>query len=132
MALTLAFLSIALMAVSQLVFKAASRRVAIQETDSAVPPAPTPAARPRGSLLSMITQPQVIMALGLNGCAAVCWLLALSQLDLSYAAPLLSLNYLLVPLGAFVLFREKVSQQRLLAILVICTGVLICLFSTSS
>jgi drug/metabolite transporter (DMT)-like permease len=72
------------------------------------------------------------MALGLNGCAAVCWLLALSQLDLSYAAPLLSLNYLLVPIGAFLLFREKVSRQRILAILVICSGVLICLFSSST
>ena len=122
MALALAFLSIALMAISQLVFKAASLRLA----------ASAPRLKPRGSFFAMISQPQVIMALGLNGCAAVCWLLALSQLDLSYAAPLLSLNYLLVPIGAFLLFREKVGRQRILAILVICSGVLICLFSSSS
>ncbi|MCB1097056.1 MAG: hypothetical protein KDN22_15895 [Verrucomicrobiae bacterium] len=123
MALALAFLSIALMAVSQLVFKAASLRLAATSE---------PAEKPRGSFFAMIAQPQVIMALGLNGCAAVCWLLALSRLDLSYAAPLLSLNYLLVPVGAFLLFREKVSRQRILAILVICSGVLICLFSSST
>jgi drug/metabolite transporter (DMT)-like permease len=122
MALALAFLSITLMAISQLVFKAASLRLA----------ASAPTQNPRGSFFAMISQPQVIMALGLNGCAAVCWLLALSQLDLSYAAPLLSLNYLLVPIGAFLLFREKVSRQRILAILVICSGVLICLFSSST
>ncbi|MEZ5327195.1 MAG: hypothetical protein R3F19_19265 [Verrucomicrobiales bacterium] len=62
----------------------------------------------------------------------MCWLLALSRLDLSYVAPLLSLNYMLVPVGAFLLFREKVSRQRILAILVICSGVLICLFSSST
>ena len=122
MALALAFLSITLMAISQLVFKAASLRLA----------ASAPTQNQRGSFFAMISQPQVIMALGLNGCAAVCWLLALSQLDLSYAAPLLSLNYLLVPIGAFLLFREKVSRQRILAILVICSGVLICLFSSST
>ena len=122
MALSLAFLSIALMAVSQLVFKAASRHVA---------PGGHPAPSHRSSLFAMITQPQVLLALGLNGCAAVCWLLALGQLDLSYAAPLLSLNYLLVPLGAFLLFRERVSRRRVVAILVICAGVLICLFSAN-
>lgn len=122
MALTLAFLSIGLMAVSQLVFKAASRQVAGN------PAAPMPVAA-KGALMAMITQPRVVMALGLNGCAAICWLLALGQLDLSYAAPLLALNYLLVPAGAFILFRETISARRLVAIAVICTGVLMCLFS---
>lgn len=125
MALSLALLSIGLMAISQLVFKAASNRVA--PAQSATPNITT---RRNNSFLAMIQQPQVILALGLNGCAAICWLLALSQLDLSYAAPLLSLNYLLVPLGAFLLFKEKISRQRILAILVICCGVLICLFSS--
>lgn len=124
MALSFAFLSIALMAVSQLVFKAASHRVAATATVVPQPEA-------RGSFLSMVSQPQVILALGLNGLAAICWLLALSQLELSYAAPLLCLNYLLVPLGAFLLFKEKVSRTRILAILVICSGVLICLLSST-
>ncbi|MGK0186950.1 MAG: drug/metabolite transporter (DMT)-like permease [Verrucomicrobiales bacterium] len=122
MALALALISIFLMTISQLVFKAASNRVSAPETATCT--------KQRGSFIAMISQPQVIMALGLNGCAAICWLLALSQLDLSYAAPLLSLNYLLVPLGAYFLFREKISRQRILAILVICSGVLICLFSS--
>ena len=109
-ALPLAFVSVGLMAVSQLTFKAASHRS-------------------QSGVTGMLRQPQVLGALGLNGIAAILWLLALSRLDLSYAAPLLCLNYLLVPVGAFVLFKEKVSRRRISAILVICTGVLICLFN---
>ena len=110
MALSLALISVALMAVSQLTFKAASLRCT-------------------SGIAGMRSQPAVLFGLGLNGIAAVLWLLPLSRLDLSYAAPILSLTYLLVPFGAFFLFRETVSRQRVAAILVICAGVLVCLWS---
>jgi drug/metabolite transporter (DMT)-like permease len=116
MALILAFLSVALMAVSQLTFKAASL-----QCDTGT--------RSKSGIIGMVIQPRVVFALALNGLAAVLWLLALSRLDLSYAAPLLCLNYFVVPFGAYLFFKERISRRRLLAILVICAGVLICLSS---
>jgi undecaprenyl phosphate-alpha-L-ara4N flippase subunit ArnE len=51
------------------------------------------------------------------------WLLGLRHLDLSYAYPLLSLGYVLVAALAALFFRERISLERWIAIVVICLGV---------
>jgi drug/metabolite transporter (DMT)-like permease len=45
----------------------------------------------------------------MNGLAAMCWVLALRSIELSRVFPLLSLNYLLVPLGARWFFGERLE-----------------------
>ena len=113
--LLVAIASIVLIAVSQLLFKGAMLR--LKQSD-----------RKRG-LIGVVTHPWIIGGLALNGFAAVCWILALRKLEISYLFPLLSINYLIVPLGAWWLFNERVSRTRKLAIAVICVGVSLCLFS---
>lgn len=69
-----------------------------------------------------MTQPALWIGLLLNGFAAFFWLIALSLVDLSYAFPFLSLNYIFIPLGAVILFQERLSPARIAGICVICIG----------
>ena len=111
--LLIALASITLIATSQLLFKGAMR-----------------AHRTGGrGLARAVTDPRIIGGLALNGLAALGWIVALRQLEISYLFPLLSINYLVVPLGAWWFFQETVSPRRKLAIAVICGGVALCLFS---
>ena len=95
--LAAALVSIVLVAITQLLFKQAVRS----------------RGEVRGGLLSRIFRllfhPLVLLGLCTNVVGALCWLLAMSTLDLSFLFPLLSLNYLLVPLGAAVCFGERVA-----------------------
>lgn len=71
----------------------------------------------------MAFEKHIFIGLALNGFAAICWLLALSHLDLSYVFPFLSLNYILIPVGAYFLFREKLSLNKFIGIAIICGGI---------
>ena len=51
------------------------------------------------------------------------WMIILSQLDLSTAVPLTSLNYILLPLLAFIFLHEKTNGLRWLGIVFIMTGI---------
>ena len=59
------------------------------------------------------------------GSATILWLLALSDLNISYAFPLLSVGYILVALLAQLLLGESVSTRRWVAIAVISLGVIL-------
>ena len=109
--LLIALASIALIATSQLLFKGAMR------------------ARSGGGVMTAVADPRILGGLALNAVAAFGWIFALRELEISYLFPLLSINYLVVPLGAWWFFQETVSPRRKLAIAVICVGVALCLFS---
>jgi drug/metabolite transporter (DMT)-like permease len=51
------------------------------------------------------------------------WLIALSRLDLSYAYPFASLNYVLILLVSWALLGEQPSALRLAGVVAICLGV---------
>ena len=111
-----AFLSILLVAASQFLFKKGVMEVAKQEKPE----------RPRWqSLFYAFFEKFIIAGLLLNAFAAVFWLLALSDLELSYVFPFLALNYVIIPIGSSVLYREKLTPKRLLGIGIICIGVLL-------
>jgi len=55
--------------------------------------------------------------------STVLWILAVSQLDISYAFPMLSASYAFVALLSRVLLKESTSWHRWVAIAVICLGV---------
>jgi multidrug transporter EmrE-like cation transporter len=55
--------------------------------------------------------------------SVVLWIIALSRVDVSVAYPMLSLGYVVTAIGAWYLFGEALSLQRLLAIFVILVGV---------
>jgi uncharacterized membrane protein len=59
------------------------------------------------------------------GLATGLWLIALSQMQISYAFPLLSLGYPIVAVLSILFLGERISTPRWLAILVITLGVAI-------
>lgn len=106
--------SILLMATSQFLFKRGVMVLAERRTTGE---------RKLTDYLQMALQGHIFVGFALNGLAALAWLLALSQLELSYVFPFLSLNYILIPLGARLLFGEQLTARKLIGISIICCGI---------
>ena len=68
---------------------------------------------------------QLLWAVITLACAMVCWILTLSQMPLSVAYPLLSLNFILVVWAGHRFFHESVSIQQAFGLLLIVCGVVI-------
>lgn len=69
------------------------------------------------------TQLPIIGGLTCYVLSVVLWIIALSRVDVSVAYPMLSLGYVVTAIGAWYLFGEALSPQRLSAIVVILVGV---------
>jgi len=73
--------------------------------------------------LKVATQLPIIGGLTCYVLSVVLWIIALSRVDVSIAYPMLSLGYVVTAVGAWYLFGETLSVQRLMAIVVILVGV---------
>ena len=71
----------------------------------------------------VLVNPLVVVGLGLYGLSALLWLVVLSRVELSYAYPMISLNYVLVIGLSWAIFHERLSWSKLLGTLMICLGV---------
>ena len=79
-----------------------------------------------GSVLwRIITNPYVVIGLGIYVLGTVFWLAALSRVDLSFAYPFASLSYVIMLIASWGLFREEITLMRLIGTIVIGVGVLI-------
>jgi len=59
------------------------------------------------------------------GLSSLFWIVVLSKIDLSLAYPMLALNYVLVPLTAWLFLNEQVPPLRWLGIGVVILGVVV-------
>jgi len=73
----------------------------------------------------VFTAPLVLLGLGFYGLGAVVWLAVLSRLDVSLAYPLLALNFVLVPLLAWLILGEQVPSGRWFGVAIVLVGVTI-------
>ncbi len=71
----------------------------------------------------VLVRPLVVVGLGLYGLSAFLWLIVLSRVELSYAYPMISLNYVLVIGLSWAIFHERLSWSKFLGTLIICLGV---------
>ena len=79
-----------------------------------------------GSILwRIVTNPYVVIGLGIYVCGTLFWLMALSRVDLSYAYPFASLSYVVMLVASWQLFNEDITVLRLLGTLIVCVGVFI-------
>ncbi len=99
------FLSVALNATGQVLFKSAY------------------AAQPEASLFSVLPRLEIWGGFILYGLSAVCWLWVLSRAQLSFAYPILSLTFPIVVGLSAVLFSESISPMRWTGVGVIVVGV---------
>lgn len=73
-------------------------------------------------MLEMIN-PLIVGGLLLYASGTVLWLLCLRKLELSFAYPAGTLQYLLIFMGAWLWFDEQISLLRVAGMVVICVGV---------
>ena len=71
----------------------------------------------------LASKQQIVLGLAVYLSGTFFWLVALSRVDLSYAYPLASVNYIFVLGGSWVLLGEQPTPQRMLGVLAICIGV---------
>lgn len=74
-------------------------------------------------VLGLALNPLVIAGLAVYMSGTFFWLLALSRVDLSFAYPFASLNYVVVLLGAWLILGEQPTLARVFGVLAICLGV---------
>ena len=80
-------------------------------------------------LLTMLSNPWIIIAIPLYAGGFILWLIILSKFNLSFAYPFLALSFIMVPLAATIIIGENISIMRWAGILVIFSGVVLIGFS---
>jgi len=75
------------------------------------------------TVVPAVVNPLVVLGLLVYVSGTFFWLLVLSRVDLSYAYPFASLNYIVVLLGSWLLLGEQLSLVRMVGVLSICLGV---------
>lgn len=78
-----------------------------------------------GILWRIATNPYVVIGLFIYVCGTVFWLAALSRKDLSFAYPFASLSYIVMIIGGWQLFGERIDLWRIVGSLAIMTGVIL-------
>ncbi len=78
-----------------------------------------------GDLVRNLLSPTTIIALIMYVVASFLWIAVLSRARLSYAYPLLGLNYALVVLMSFLILHEPVSLYRWMGVSLIVLGFIV-------
>jgi len=79
----------------------------------------------RAFALSALFSPAVFGGFVLYGVAALIWLKVLTMLPLSVAYPILSLNFILIPLASSRFLGEPLSGGRILGIVLVVSGIFV-------
>ncbi|MCL1888918.1 MAG: EamA family transporter [Desulfovibrionaceae bacterium] len=72
-----------------------------------------------------VVSPPIIMGMGAYAASIVIWMVVLSRVNVSLAYPFLSIGYIVTAVLAYFLFNEPLGAQKIVGILVICTGIVI-------
>lgn len=86
---------------------------------------PTNPAQWLAFFLSAVTNAHVLVGLALAGVASLCWMAAVSKLDLSLAYPFMSLAIVLVLVLSGALFGEHVPWTRWVGVAIVCVGIIV-------
>jgi len=74
-------------------------------------------------VFSIVFQRYVLVGIVLYFLAAMIWLVILSQAELSFVYPLISIGYIITAILSWFLFKENLTLFRVVGILLICSGV---------
>ena len=77
------------------------------------------------NLLQLLLRPWVLSAFAAAFAASLCWMMALSRLELSQAYPFMALNFLLVCALAVPLFGEALTTAKLVGLGFVIAGLVI-------
>lgn len=79
--------------------------------------------RPLDYMIAMATDLRVLSGLAAAGLAAFAWMAAVQRLDVGVAYPFMALSFVLVPLGAHLMFGEPLPRLQLVGMVLIVLGV---------
>lgn len=116
-AIALALLATLIATLGQLLLKSGMRQVGPISRADLIHPFPL--------LVTVFSNPLILIAIPLYVAGFLTWLIVLSKLDLSYAYPFLAVTYVLVPLLSWLLLGEHVPSMRWIGIAVICVGLVL-------
>jgi drug/metabolite transporter (DMT)-like permease len=74
-------------------------------------------------IFSIVFQKYVFVGIVLYFSASLIWLVVLSQAELSFVYPLISVGYVITAILSLFLFKENLTMVRFFGILLICGGV---------
>ena len=83
--------------------------------------------QPLDLVVSMVTNPLILVAMPLYAAGFVGWAIVLSRLRLSLAYPALASMYVVIPLAAWAISNESVTIGHWVGIVIIVAGVLLVL-----
>ena len=75
-------------------------------------------------ILHLLLQPRIVAGLAIYLFGTACWMIAVSQKEISFLYPLSSVNYVLVVIASALLLSEPVSLRRGEGVLLIVLGML--------
>lgn len=78
-----------------------------------------------GDIWGIYVHRWIILGIILYAVSLPLWIMALSRIDLSYAYPLVSINFIAITLLSKFIFKEKVTRFRWLSVFTILTGVIL-------
>ena len=76
-------------------------------------------------IISMFFNPIVVLGLFMYGLSTIFWLIALSQKDLSYVYPFISLTFIFVLFLSYFVLKEQISTARIVGTLIIIIGLMV-------
>jgi drug/metabolite transporter (DMT)-like permease len=76
-------------------------------------------------LLSMIWDPWVLSGIVAGFFAFLCWMAAMTEFELSYAYPFMSLSFLLVLILSAILFQEPLTVSKVVGVGLVVAGIII-------
>jgi multidrug transporter EmrE-like cation transporter len=76
-------------------------------------------------LLHLVLNPWIISGVGAGFFALLCWLVAMTKFELSYAYPFMSLAFVLVFFLSALLFHEAMTAPKALGVALVVTGIII-------
>jgi drug/metabolite transporter (DMT)-like permease len=81
--------------------------------------------------IDLLLKPVIVLALTLYAFSTILWLWLLQKIPLTIAYPFAALAFLLVPIGAWIFFREPLNLRYLLGVCLILAGVIVTTTSRS-
>jgi len=75
--------------------------------------------------IQVFTNLKVVGGFAAYGISSLFWIAVLSEINLSLAYPMLALNYVLVPLTAWLFLSEQIPPLRWLGMVIIIIGVIV-------
>jgi len=76
-------------------------------------------------IIAMFFNPIVVLGLFMYGLSTIFWLIALSQKDLSYVYPFISLTFIFVLFLSYFVLKEQISTARIVGTLIIIIGLMV-------